>query len=772
VSEHLATAAAPPRRARRRSASPSTYIRQAPLAELLLAASRLEVSFRISGNGFEVARPERLPDDLYATLRGRQPELWDYLGGTALHQPSLDLLTQLGVRAAVPQTRAEAQMLLDRIEADSDRHTPVELRDRPGLIGLDSETMALPGTEERPPIKLTRRGVPVEHQPPLKSDAGLDPRRSRVRLVQLYGGGDVCAVIDTDLVPLDIITPLLSRRTAVAHSVGFELQHLGHAGIAVPHIECTAQAAGLLLGVRRRGLDDATEAYLGVTLPKQLQLSDWGAPVLHPGQIAYAALDAIAVFWLWPKLRAELVSKGRLLAYRLQRDVTPVAVRMTARGVHLDRNLHRQKVTEWSQALGDARQTFTDATGLPPPTTPDAIRAYLQEILPPEYLAAWPLTPKSRKLSIRGTQLSRVAHLPAIRPLLDINAMETLLEGFGAALVEKISKVTGRIHPSYHIASTKAGRSSSSRPNIQQIPTAKKAPGFRDCITAAPGYILVIADFAMMELRAAAAISGDLQMTEDFANGVDFHTRLAAEKLGIPEEQVTPEQRNGAKPINFGTIYGAGGAGLAASAWNTYGIALTVEEASADRARFLQRYAAYAQWMRRHATLCNHLGRIEIGHLGRVIEAAWEQQEQKSPHRRAGTLWGSATHLDDPYAEQAVEAELPEEDDSAWYQNGWADDLLKYTLCCNAPIQGACADIAMLAVLKADAAFTAAKIDGGLVLFIHDELGAEVVEHQAEQARVLLTTAMTEAFSMVFREAPLNKVVASAIGRSWGAAKP
>jgi DNA polymerase-1 len=525
------------------------------------------------------------------------------------------------------------------------------------------------------------------------------------------------------------------------------------------------QAAGLLLGVRRRGLDDATEAYLGVTLPKDLQLSDWGAPVLHPGQIAYAALDAIAVFWLWPKLHAELVSKDRVLAYRLQRDVMPVAVRMTTCGVQLDHALHKQKVDEWSQALADARQAFVIENGCPPPSTPDESRAHLQATLPPEYLAAWPLTPKSSKLSTRTSQLNRVAHLPAIRPLLEITALETLLEGFGASLAEKVSRLTGRLHPAYHIASTKAGRSSSSRPNIQQIPGGKKAPGFRDCIVAAPGYVLVVADFSLMELRAAAAISGDPQMAADFAEGIDLHRNLAAAILGIPENEVTKNQRDHAKPINFGTIYGAGGAGLAASAWNTYGIAMTTDEANGARAKFLQRYATYAAWMRRHATLCNQQGRIAIGHLGRVIEAAWEQPVPKPSHRQG---W----HLDDddPYADLIAEAALPDEDDSFWY--GGADELLKYTLCCNAPIQGACADVAMLALLKADAAFAAAKLEGGLILFIHDELGAEVVVHQAEQARSLLTTAMTEAFALVFPGAPLNNLVASGIGPSWEAAKP
>jgi DNA polymerase-1 len=742
----------------------------ASLSELLTAASRDEVSFRIAGGRIAVTNPERLLPDLYAALRNRRDELWEHLGGYALHQPSLDLLERLKVRVVVPPTADEARELLARIEADSDHNTPKGCCTGPGLVGLDTETAALPGAEERPAVKLTRKGIPYKQQPELKRGAGLDPHRSRIRLVQLYGGGEVCAVIDTNLVPLDIIDSLLLRRTAVAHNVAFELQHLGHAGIAIPRIECTMQAAGLLLGVRRRGLDDTTEAYLGVTLPKQLQLSDWAAPSLHLGQIAYAALDAIAVFWLWPKLHAELVSKNRILAYQLQRDVTPVAVRMTACGVLLDRHRHEQKAAEWAQALADARQAFTAETGRPPPSTPDETRAHLQVTLPPEYLAAWPTTPKSGKLSTRSTQLNRVAHLPAIRPLLEINAMETLLENFGPSLVEKVSKITGRLHPHYHIASTKAGRSSSSKPNIQQIPTGKKAPGFRDCIVARPGYVFVVADFGMMELRAAAEVSDDSQMRADFANGIDLHALLSANILGIPIEQVSKEQRDHAKPINFGTIYGAGGAGLAASAWNNYGVAMTTDEVGGARDKFLQRYFRHAQWMRQHATLCNHRGLIEIGHLGRVIEAAWEQREQKTPPRPT-RIFSSDDSLFEPYAEQEYLEDM--DDEFAWYPgSNSAPDLLKYTLCCNVPIQGACADAAMLALLKADAAVIAANIDGGLVFFIHDEIGAEVLEHQAELARQLLTTAMTEAFAMVFPKAPLNNVVASGIGRSWGEAKP
>jgi DNA polymerase I-like protein with 3'-5' exonuclease and polymerase domains len=173
--------------------------------------------------------------------------------------------------------------------------------------------------------------------------------------------------------------------------------------------------------------------------------------------------------------------------------------------------------------------------------------------------------------------------------LLTINAMAKLLGTFGSELARKTSAVTGRLHPGFNVASTKAGRFSCSEPNIQQTPK-HKAAGFRGCFIAEPGKLFVIADYNAMELRAAAEISNDTAMRADFANGVDLHRRQAAGRLSIPAEQVTKEQRDAATPISFGTIYRAGARGLMAIAWSSYGVTLSVEEAEADRQAFLGRY--------------------------------------------------------------------------------------------------------------------------------------------------------------------------------------
>jgi DNA polymerase I-like protein with 3'-5' exonuclease and polymerase domains len=368
-------------------------------------------------------------------------------------------------------------------------------------LGFDVETAANVGQEQRPAVHLRLKdGLPAINQPSFKSTAGLDPHRSTIRLVQLYGGGQRCLVLDTHLVPLDAIAEVFNAHTLVIHNAGFELRFLSAAGIEVAHFEDTMQAAGLLLGVHRRSLEEATSNYLGIEVPKALQQSDWSAPVLSAGQIAYAAIDAVAAFNLWRKLRVELHEKERAAAYVLQRDVTPVTVRMIGRGITLDLEAHRQQTSKWEAEAAAARQAFIEEMSETPPTTPAGTRAFLAKVLPPDVIDAWPRTPKSGELSTEGPELRRHVDIPTIRSLLAINAMTKLLGTFGPELAKKVSTVTGRLHPGFNVASTKAGRFSCSDPNVQQIPK-HKATGFRGCFVAAPGKAFVIADYNAMELR-------------------------------------------------------------------------------------------------------------------------------------------------------------------------------------------------------------------------------------------------------------------------------
>jgi DNA polymerase I-like protein with 3'-5' exonuclease and polymerase domains len=733
--------------------------------DLLQVVNQAGIRFRVVGGQLRVtgkAPPELRP--FLDTLKDRREELLNIFGGDA-GQSSIDLLASLGVTAVVPTTAEEAQALLAEMIADSQKITPPKVQERQGVwLGFDSETAALPGEEERPPIHLRLRdGLPAKNQPRFKGKAGLNPHRSRIRLLQLYGGAERCLVLDTSKVPIDAVAKAFRSCTLLIHNAGFELRFLAEAGIELSRFEDTMQGGGLLLGVHRRSLEDTASAYLGIEVPKALQRSDWSAPILSEGQIAlsegqiaYAAFDAVLAFQLWRKMRLELHAKGRGAAYVLQRDVTPATVRMIQRGITFDLEAHQRQVTKWQAEATTAEQAFITETGESPPTTPAETRSFLTKVLPPEVIESWARTPKNGELSTEGAELRRHIDNPAIRSLLTINAMTKLLSTFGDELAKKVSAVTGRLHPGFKVASTKAGRFSCSDPNIQQIPK-HKAGGFRGCFVAPPGRVLVIADYNAMELRAAAEVYNDAAMRADFANGVDLHRRQAAEMLGIPQEEVTKDERDAAKPICFGTIYGAARHGLRASAWNSYGILLTEDEAETARQAFLGRYPDLAEGMDRSYTQSNEQGFITIGKLGRLIEASWE-----SPKLPDGSYnYGRGDYSDEIF-------DLTDEGEE-WvaYPPPWRNQL-KRTLCCNAPIQGACADAAMRALILVDAALSAAGIDGGLVLFVHDEIVVEVPEADAERARTIVVDAMTRAFAETFPDAPLNGLVETKVSTAWG----
>jgi DNA polymerase-1 len=258
-------------------------------------------------------------------------------------------------------------------------------------------------------------------------------------------------------------------------------------------------------------------------------------------------------------------------------------------------------------------------------------------------------------------------------------------------------------------------------------------------------------------------------MRDDFARGIDPHRQLAANVHGLGYDAVPEAIRDGVKPISFGSIYGSGGRGLARSAWVNYGIIISPEEATAIRDTFLSRYSTLANWMRSNASLSQGRGYIAAGTLGRVIEEAWEaRQEKHRGHYSGPPPDGDGEDADDEFAE--------------WEDDDWLDYIgsgragrqpsnLRYTLACNAPIQGSCADVTMLAMSGIDRALSEANIDGGLVLSVHDELVLEVAEERAAKAASLLKQCMVRAFLRIFPKAPTTKLVEIKIGRTWREAK-
>ena len=153
------------------------------------------------------------------------------------------------------------------------------------------------------------------------------------------------------------------------------------------------------------------------------------------------------------------------------------------------------------------------------------------------------------------------------REILSHRQLSKLKSTYVDALPTFVHPETGRIHCSFDQAVAATGRLSSSQPNLQNIPI-RTAVGqeIRAAFVPAEGRVLLSADYSQIELRILAHLSKDPELVKAFQEGADIHVRTASQVFGVPERDVTPEQRARTKAINFGIIYGQSGFGLARNA--------------------------------------------------------------------------------------------------------------------------------------------------------------------------------------------------------------
>ena len=469
-------------------------------------------------------------------------------------------------------------------------------------------------------------------------------------------------------------------------------------------------------------------------LDKALQTSDWNAPEPDQGTNRVRGdrrrhRVAIGRRQILPRFE---VQRG---AYEIQMRAIPAVVRMEARGFKLDFGAHTRLIESLELERPPALEAYRQACiacghaelADTIPLTPAGKEGLLKALLSGDEFHAWKRTAKSGALSTKRSELMRAGHYPPVLAVVRLGRIDKLLSSFGKKLPLLADPATGRIHAHYRVAGAASGRATCSGPNVQQIP---KDGRFRALFIPDEGYVLIVADYASMELRAAAHISGDAAMTEAFEQGLDLHRLTAAKMLGKDPSEVTPEERKGAKAVNFGAVYGMGAAGLVGSAWANYDTVLDLAEARAWLDAFGAAYHQLAQWRRDHHKRCEGRGYIVIG----------KDAEQLG----IGRIYPkSRVALGESY----------------------------YTRCCNLPIQGACADASMLALTYVDARLYEAGIDGGPVGWLHDEIVLEVAIADAERAATILKQSMIDGFAETFPGAPLNGLVDPHIAGNWAEAK-
>ena len=285
--------------------------------------------------------------------------------------------------------------------------------------------------------------------------------------------------------------------------------------------------------------------------------------------------------------------------------------------------------------------------------------------------------------------------------ILNFRELSKLKSTYVDALPAIVNPKTGRIHTSYAQAVAVTGRLSSTNPNLQNIPIrSERGREVRKAfIPRSEGRILVSADYSQIELRVVAAISGDPNMCEAFKQGKDIHTATAAKVYGIPETEVTKEQRYKAKSVNFGIIYGQGAFGLA----ENLGISRTEAKEIIDN--YKKEFPNIQQYMDQQINKAKEQGFVE-------------------------TLMGRKRWLRDINS-------------SNFTVRGFAERNA-----INSPIQGSAADMIKLAMIKIHHAMKQKHWESKMILQVHDELVFDAVESELPALKELILSCMTTAMEL------------------------
>mgnify|MGYP005849463631 CR=1 FL=1 len=413
---------------------------------------------------------------------------------------------------------------------------------------------------------------------------GLYPWRDRPRLLSFCGGGEVFLVDLWKLPPEAVrneLQPLFTEARLVTHNGTFDYGFLRSLGLEPEGaLFDTGLAEQLIRGARLMpSLSELSEVYLGERPDKTLQRSDWSGELSHD-QLVYAALDAFVTLQIHYKQTERLKELGLERAAEIDFQAIPAVSWMWTTGVGFDPERWKEAAQAEAEKEREALLTLQTFD----PNVNWKSRAQAKRALAKRGL----FLPDMRRET-----LERYRHDEVVGALLRYYQAVKRIGTYGPAWEQFIQPETGRIHPEWRVIGAETGRMSSSKPNLMQIP---RAPEYRACFRAAPGLVFVKADYSQIELRLGALVARDEVMLEAFRKGEDLHTKTAAVITGKAREEVTKTDRQHAKAVNFGFLYGMGARTFQEYAFSNYGVKLTLEEAFTTRERFFSVYTGLKRW--------------------------------------------------------------------------------------------------------------------------------------------------------------------------------
>jgi DNA polymerase I-like protein with 3'-5' exonuclease and polymerase domains len=572
-------------------------------------------------------------------------------------------------------------------------------------------------------------------------NTGLDPHTGKPLLLQI-GTNKLCyifpAYVGLDLTPLRRV--LSSKEILkIVFNGSYDWKWIYcHYSVDMENIFCCQLAERLLTNgkpgeTKHPSLKGVVRKYLGLELRKEIRNSFIDRnPVTYPiteDEYKYSAIDVVVLIDVYQRQLSLLAEDKLLTVAKLEFDVIAPLSLAEYEGICIDTD-------KWRKNLQKAETRKNPIA--------NRIFSHFEKVtakrklfgIPTFNLGSHPqLLEKINKLGFEipdtreeTLQENKQLH-PVFEDILEYRGLEKIISTYGEKFLSRINTSTNRLHCSFNQVEADTGRSSSSNPNLQNIPAFDPEDphslDFRSCFVAKPGYLLLTSDFSQQELRIIADLSKDPTFykvyTEVDSEGrkLDVHKSTASEIFGVLYDKVTKAQRKKAKTVNFLMSYGGSEFTLSKR------LGIPIEEAKDIIDAYYKKYSTIKKLMDYNANFTLNTGySVSISGRRRYVTlpdpTSADFERQKGSVRRIGK---------------------------------------------NNPIQSGGADVTKQAMGFIYKAIKAAGYDARMLMVIHDEFVIEVREDQAEEVLEVVEREMVRGFSHFFKHIPME--VDSNIGRTW-----
>lgn len=511
----------------------------------------------------------------------------------------------------------------------------------------------------------------------------------------------------------------------VFHHGKFDLKHLEYNGFKVANAYFDTMLAHHLIDENAEnlhGLKDCAWVYTDMG-GYDKEVSDWfnvnkkfkGQYIMLPFSILtkYNAADADCTFRLFKKFEPLINAQGLTRLYRqIVNSAREVLQQAELTGVQVDTTYIEKLRVEYSAKKDELEKQIYSAVGTFNINSAKELRNVLYE----QNKFKTDRTTKKGAMSTDRATLAELADTYSTHavPKLLLQYRETskMLSTFIEGLSEWIDRF-GRIHSTYKQHGTVTGRLSSAEPNLQNIP---RDSTIRGIFIAKPGHTLIEADYGQAEFRFWALYSQDPQMITDITSGKDIHKMTASSAFGIPLDQVTKKQRQDAKAIVFGLMYGRGTWSVAQQ------LGMSEEDAEKVVHIFFSRYPKAKRWLKDTVTFARSNGYVK-NHFGRL--------------RRLPGINSS---------DEIVKSE--------------AERQAK-----NSPIQSGASDMTMIAAIRIKKRLESLGMKGQLVLTVHDSVIYEVPDAEVQKSVELIREEIERPIEGI--NVPMSAELK--VGHRWGA---